>query len=310
MNSIMMGKSEEMISNELLQKEKKMKTISMLLLRMAVAAIALAVLAVPGIAGAEIKLGLLPRLSAVEMTAMFMPLAEYLSRETGEKVSLVIPRDFEAFKASTAGGQIDMGFSNPLVYVQLKKNDAAMAPLGLASEKAGTKFRGIIIARKDSGIDTIADLKGKKLIFVDKDSAAGHVFQMLTLSKAGLNVQTDFIKLPFAKKHDNVALAVFNKAADAGGIREDDLEKMKDKVDLSQIKIVAYTDYYPNWPLFSTGKMNKDVAAKVKAALLKLKPNSAEAQQVAGPAKITGFAPIADKEFDMLRQAAKLAGEL
>jgi phosphonate transport system substrate-binding protein len=287
-----------------------MKTNRMLLLQMTVVMILLAVLVVPRRAGAEIKLGLLPRLSAMEMTTMFTPLAEYLHKETGEKVSLVIPKDFDAFKAAVAAGQIDLGFSNPLVYVQLKKNNAAIDPLGLASEKAGTKFRGIIIARRDSGIDKIVDLKGKRLIFVEKDSAAGHVFQMLTLSKAGLDVKKDFIILPYAKKHDNVAMAVFNKAADAGGIREDDLDKMKDKVDLSQIKIVAYTDYYPNWPLFSTGKMNKALSDKVKAALLKLKPNSAEAQQVAGPANITGFAPIADRDYDLLRQAAKLAGEL
>ncbi len=267
------------------------------------------VLLVPGIAAAEIKLGLLPRLSAAELTEMFTPLANYLSQETGEKVTLVVPKDFDAFKALVTSNQVDLGFSNPLVYVQLKKTDAKLDPLGLASEKAGTKFRGIIIARKDSGIEKVQDLKGKKLIFVEKDSAAGHVFQMLTLSNAGLDVTKDFTKLPFAKKHDNVAMAVFHKAADAGGIREDDLEKMKDKVDLSQIKVVAYTDYYPNWPLFSTGK-NKAAADKVKAALLKLKPNSAEARKIVGPAKITGFAPIADKEYDMLRQAAKLAGEL
>jgi phosphonate transport system substrate-binding protein len=262
------------------------------------------------VALAELKLGLLPRLSATEMTVMFSPLADHLSKATGEKVSLVIPKDFDAFKALVASGGIDMGFANPLVYVQLKKDDASLDTLGLASEKAGTKFRGIIIARKDSGIEKLMDLKGKKLIFVEQDSAGGHIFQMLTLSKAGLDVQKDFTKLPFAKKHTNVALAVFNKAADAGGIREDDLDKMKDVVDLAQIKIIAYTDYYPNWPLFSTKKMNKAAAEKVKAALLKLKPNSPEAQQVAGPAKITGFTPVADKEYDLLRQAARVAGAL
>lgn len=264
----------------------------------------------PAPASAEIRLGLLPRLSATEMTAMFTPLAEYLGKETGEKVSLVIPKDFDAFKALVASGQIDMGFANPLVYVQLKKNDASLDTLGLASEKAGTKFRGIIIVRKDSGIEKLQDLKGKKLIFVEQDSAAGHIFQMLTLNKAGLDVNSDFTKLPFAKKHTNVALAVFNKAADAGGIREDDLEKMKAVVDLAQIKVVAYTDYYPNWPLFSTKRMNKTASEKVKAALLKLKPNSTEAHQAAGPAQITGFAPIQDKDYDLLRQAAKVAGAL
>jgi phosphonate transport system substrate-binding protein len=263
-----------------------------------------------GSASAEIKLGILPRLSAVELFTMFNPLAEYLSRETGEKVSIVIPKDFDAFKAAVKAGQVDMGFANPLVYVQLK-TDAKLEPLALSSEqKGGTKFRGIIISRKDSGIEKLQDLKGKKLVFVEKDSAAGYIFQMLLLSKAGLDVHKDFTTLPFAKKHDNVTLAVFNKSADAGGLREDDLEKMKDKVDLAQLKIVGYTDYFPNWPLFAASSLKHGVTAKVKAALLKLKPNDPEAAKILGPAKLAGFAPVSDKDYDQLRSAAKLVGAL
>jgi len=257
---------------------------------------------------AEIKFGILPRLSAVELTTMFSPLAEYLSKETGEKVSLVIPKDFDAFQELVKSGKVDMGISNPIVYIQLKK-EINVEPLAVSAEtKAGTKFRGIIIARKDSGIEKIQDLKGKKLIFVEEDSAAGYIFQMLLLSKAGMDVNKDFTRLPFAKKHDNVVMAVFNKAADAGGIREDDLDKMKDKVDLSQIKIVGYSDYFPNWPVYATPKLNKDAAAKVRAALLKLKPKETESEKILGAAKLTGFATITDKDYDLLRQAAKLVG--
>lgn len=263
-----------------------------------------------GSSAAEIKFGILPRLSAVELHNMFSPLAEYLTKETGEKVSIVIPRDFDAFKASVKAGQVDLGFANSIVYVQLKK-DADIEPLVVSAEKkAGTKFRGIIIARKDSGIEKAQDLKGKKLIFVDENSAAGYVFQMLLLSKVGLDAHKDFTMLPFAKKHDNVTMAVFNKSADAGGIREDDLDKMKDKVDLSQIKIVAYTEYFPNWPVFATPKLNKNTAAKIRAALLKLKPNDPESEKVLNAAKLAGFAAISDKDYDQLRQAAKLVGAL
>jgi phosphonate transport system substrate-binding protein len=264
----------------------------------------------PGTAAAEIKFGLLPRLSPQEMMTMFGPLAEYLTKETGEKVSLVIPKDFEAYKAAVKAGQVDLGFSNPIIYVQLKKG-SALEPLALSEElKAGAKFRGIIIARKDSGFEKVQDLKGKKLIFVDKDSAGGYIFQMLALSKAGLNVEKDFTTLPFAKKHDHVVMAVFNKTADAGGIREDDLDKLKDKLDLSQIKIVAYTDYFPNWPVYATSKLDKGAAVKVKAALLKLKKGDANTDKVLGPAKLAGFESVTDKDYDMLRMAAQLVGAL
>jgi len=266
--------------------------------------------ALPGTAAAEIRLGILPRLSATGMSSMFTPLADYLTQEIGEKVTIVIPKDFDAFKAEVKAGHVDLGFANSIVYVQLKK-DMALDPLAVAAEqKGGTKFRGIIIVRKDSGIEKVQDLKGKKLIFVEKDSAAGYVFQMLTLSKAGLDVQKDFTTLPFAKKHDNVAMAVFNKAADAGGIREDDLEKMKDKVDLAQIKIVAFTDYYPNWPLFASPKLDKGKAAKIRAALLKLKPNDPQSIKIVDAAKLVGFAAVSDKDYDEMRKAAKVAGAL
>jgi phosphonate transport system substrate-binding protein len=261
-----------------------------------------------GTASAEMKFGILPRLSAVELHAMFTPLAEYLTNETGEKVSLAVPQDFDAFKAAVKSRQVDLGFANSLIYIQLKK-DADVAPLALSAEpKAGTKFRGIIIARKDTGIVKLQDLKGKRLIFVEKDSAAGYIFQMLLLSKAGLDVHKDFTTLPFAKKHDNVTMAVFNKAADAGGIREDDLQKMKDKVDLSQIRIIGYSDYFPNWPIFDTSKLQKATTARIQAALLKLKPNDPQSVKILGPAQLTGFVPVTDKDYDQLRQAAKLVG--
>jgi phosphonate transport system substrate-binding protein len=266
--------------------------------------------ALSGTASAEIKFGILPRLSAVELTTMYTPLAEYLSKEVGEKVTLVIPKDFDAYKTMVENGQVDLGFSNSIVYVQLKKTVNIDIMAVSAEKKAGTKFRGIIITRNDSGIEKVQDLKGKKLIFVDKDSAAGYIFQMLMLTKAGIDVNKDFTMLPFAKKHDNVTMAVFNKAADAGGIREDDLDKMKDKVDLSQIKIVGYTDYFPNWPVYATPKLNKAASAKVKAALLNLKPGDPAAEKILEAAKLSGFAPITDKDYDLLRQAAKVIGVL
>jgi phosphonate transport system substrate-binding protein len=262
------------------------------------------------IASAEIKFGILPRLSAQEMHKMFDPLAEYLTKETGEKVTIVVTKDFATYKDALQTGQFDLGFSNPIIYVQLKQR-TALVPLALSAEKkAGTRFRGLIIARKDSGIEKVQDLKGKKLIFVDEDSAAGYIFQMLLLSKAGMDVNKDFTRLPFAKKHDNVTMAVYNKAADAGGIREDDLDKMKDKVDLSAIRIVAYTDYFPNWPVYATPKLNKNIADKIRVALIKLKPNDAGSDAVVGAANLAGFAAVSDKDYDLLRQAAKLVGAL
>jgi phosphonate transport system substrate-binding protein len=264
----------------------------------------------PVIASAEIRFAILPRLGIVDLFTMFKPLEEYLTAEAGEKVSILVPKDFAAFKEAVKAGEATLGFANPVIYVELRK-DLDIEPLALAEErKGGAKFRGIIIAKKDSGINKIQDLKGKKLVFVDKDSAAGYIFQVMLLSKAGMDIKKDVTLLPFAKKHDNVTIAVSNGTADAGGIREDDFEKMKYKVNLSELKIVAYTDYFPNWPVFAGPKLQKDTAKKIKAALLKLRENTPEAEKVLGGAQLKGFTTVHDKDYDELRKAAKLAGAL
>ena len=264
----------------------------------------------PAPASAELRFGTVPRLSAAELQAMYAPLLEYLAKETGEKMSLVVPKDFEGVKTAAKNGQMDMGFVNPLLYVQIKKM-VDIEPLALSSEvKSGTRLRGIIIVRKDSGISKLQDLKGKKLVFVDKDSPAGYLFQMLLLNKAGFDTAKDITVLPFAKKHENVTQAVLNRTADAGGIREDELEKVKDKIDISQIRILGYTDYFPNWPVFAMGKLKPELTARIKAALLKLKPNDPQNEKILGPARLTGFIPVSDKEYDDLRKAAKLVDAL
>jgi phosphonate transport system substrate-binding protein len=266
--------------------------------------------ALPAPALAEIRLAILPRLEAADLFTMFNPLAEYLSKETGEKVSIVIPKDFTSFKSAAREGMIDLCFANSLVYVQLRK-DIAAEPLAVAFEQnSGDHFRGIVIARKDSGIVSLGDLRGKKMVFVDKDSAGGYLFQVMMLKKAGLEMGRDITLLPFAKKHDNVVQAVINGAADAGGLRENDLDRMRNIADLSRIWIVAYSDYYPNWPLFSLPGMQPGKQARVKEALLKLKPGKRRSSRVLESAGLKGFAPITNTEYDRLREAARLAGAL
>jgi len=276
------------------------------------AVLALGVVALfnPVPAAAEIKFVTVPRLSAAELQTMFNPLADYLTKEVGEKVTLVIPKSFDAVKDAVQAGQMDIGFVNPLIYIQIK-DKVNIEPLALSSEvKSGTRLRGIIIVRKDSGFNQLQDLKGKKFSFVEEDSPAGHIFQKLLLSRAGFNVNKDIVMMPYGKTHDNVAMAVFNRTADAGGVREEQLDKMKGTIDVSQLKVIGYTDYFPNWPFFATQKLKKETADKIRAALLKLKPNDPQNEKVLAPARLTGFIPVADKEYDDLRAAARLVGAL
>lgn len=262
-------------------------------------------LSIPSLLNAqEIKLGILPRLPEKELLVMFTPLAQYLEKETGKKVAMVIPRDFDTFTKQAIAGEFQLGFANPNIYIVIKKETPEAEHLGLASEPGvGTKLQGVFFVVKESPIKKIQELKGKKVCFVDPGSAAGYIAQMLELHKAG--VAKEEIQIVFAGKPPKVGEMVRDGAADAGAMPASVYARLPFEL---MLRTIGKTVDLPNWPFFSTKTADKALTAQVKAALVKLGPKTAEADRVLSLANLEGFVPTSDADFDVMREAAKAAG--
>lgn len=255
---------------------------------------------------AQVKVGILPRLAPSEMTKMFNPLVEYLSAELGQKVELVIPKDFETFTQMLKEGKFDYAYANPNVYVEARKTlGKDVEPIVLAVETGtGKTFTGCFLVKKGSPIKSVVDFKGKKLIFVDQKSAGGYLSQVTTMVKSNIH-KKDITLLPFALKHTNVALAVQNGAADVGGIRTADFETIKKQANVPDVVILSESEDIPNWPLFKLPNSKPQVTDKLKAVLLKLAPKSAKASSILKDAKLDGFVSSTDADFNAMRKVAE-----
>lgn len=266
----------------------------------------LAVLAIPLTSfAAELKFGLLPRLAEKEMVEGFTPLAKYLEKELGVKVTIIVPKDFDTWTKDAKAGAYDIAYTNPYQYVVVKKAVKDAAPVVITSEpEIGKELFGTIIVKKDSPVKSIAELKGKTVAATDPGSAGAYLVQMLMLQKAGL--KKDDVKLIFEKKRDPVADAILAGKAEAGFVRDDDVEKLKAGGD--KFRRLGKSDAISNWVIFTGKKMDAAMAAKLKAAMTKLKPGDLQSIKILAPAKIDGFVPTTDKEFNVMIDAAKAAG--
>lgn len=254
---------------------------------------------------AELKFGLLPRLSEKEMIEGFTPFAQYLEKELGVKVKLIVPKDFDTWTKEAKAGAYDIAYTNPYLYVVVKKAVKDAQPIAIASEpEIGTKLYGTIIVKKDSPIKSIADLKGKTVAATDPGSAGAYLVQMLMLQKAGLKKED--VKVIFEKRRDPVAEAVLAGKADAGFLRDDDVEKLKAGAD--KFRKLGKSDPIPNWVIFVGKKMDPAMVDKIRKAVLKLKPGDLQSIKVLAPARTDGFVPATDKDFDIMINAAKAAG--
>lgn len=251
-----------------------------------------------------IKVAILPLYSPLTIFKRYDPLMRYLSEKTGYEFKLVIPRDFEEFISIVSSGKVQFSYQNPYVYSIISKKYPVKVLATTVGEDCATdegtcgreKFRGVIIVRKDSNINKIQDLKGKKIMIVSPTSAAGFLSQKIYLEKKGFDLKRDF-KLIDAKRQEKVIIGVYKGQADAGFVRESALTVWSEEVDMSKIKILAYTDFLPNWPFCAVNNKNLELTEKVKKIITHIEDPS-----ILKKAKIKGFKDASDEDFTILKR--------
>ncbi len=250
-----------------------------------------------------IKVAILPLYSPLTIYKRYDPLMRYLSEKTGYEFKLVIPKNFEEFIQLVSEGKVDFSYQNPYVFSIVSKKYPVKA-LAITIGEDCTQddsicgdewFRGIIITKKDSNINKIEDLKGKRIMIVSPTSAGGFLSQKLYLEKKGFNLTRDF-KLIDAKRQEKVIIGVYKGEADGGFIREAALSVWAEEVDISKIKILDYGEYLPNWPFAVVKNKNHELIEKVKNSLLNLDST------ILKKARIKGFKEATDADIATLEK--------
>lgn len=259
-------------------------------------------------ARAELKLGVLAKRGAPQAMTQWGPTGEYLSAKMGEPVTIV-PLKFEAIEPMVKEGKVDFVLANSAFYVGLEDKYKAKAIVTMINSREGKaldKFGGVILAKAGSPINTLADLKGKKFMIVDRKSFGGAHMAWKVLKDNGIDPEKDFAAFVEGGKHDNVVLAVLNGSMDAGTVRSDTMERMQaeGKIKMSDFKIINQvkddfpfvhsTPLYPEWPIAAAAHVKPDVAAKMAAALKAMPKDSpaAKAGNVVGWAAPANYAPV------------------
>lgn len=268
-------------------------------LRHAMLMLLLLVVPTANFAGEAYQLSMLPRYSSEEINRRISPLADYLAQKTGVQIEAVITSDFSQYEKRLKSGSIQMGYENPYIYTLVSDTHEALAMAEKGKDR--DKFRGIIIARQDSGLFGLEDLRGKTISIVGFTSAGGYLSQKLSLSEAGIDVEKECsISEAVDNKQENVLLSVYTGEADAGFIRESALHQADNYIPSAQIKVVAASAWLPNWA-FSVDRALPDTLKRdIQAALLELKPG----HPVIKALKIDRFRPAGDSDYDVVRRAS------
>jgi phosphonate transport system substrate-binding protein len=254
-----------------------------------------------------VNIAVLPCTDIVMTFKKFHPLVTYLTQKTGLPIRLVVPEDLTKFEASINNGEIDFALQDPHTFLKLSDlfdKDSLLRALNL---EGGTTQSGVIIVRKDSGIQKVTDLKGKTVMFGPKFSASKWLAGRLLLEENGINIEKDLKAYLNGGCCEDIAFNVFLKAVDAGVVCEHFAGEHEDKqkelgLDVSQIMVIAKTKDVPMKVFGARKGVDKDNILKMKQALLNLDRHNPDDMKLLYPAELGGFQEYSDTDFGLIKK--------
>ena len=236
----------------------------------------------------EFRIGILGGENEADRLKSYQCLVDKLPGVLGvEKVSLFPAADYDGVVQGLLGGTLDYAELGASGFAKIHLADAnAVEPILTTVQTDGSMgYYSIMVARKDKGYKSVADLKGKKLGFADPDSTSGYLIPLVTLPEAiGAPVKEYFAETGFGGGHENLVLEVVKGNFDAGttfgsgvgdfkdGYTSGNLRKMVDKGILNMDDLVELwkSPLIPNGPIVVRSSMNADMKARFKDFMIKL----------------------------------------
>lgn len=165
-------------------------------------------------------IGLIPEQNIFKQVERYEPIADYLSKKCGRRIKLKILTRYGNIVGNFVSLGMDGAFFGSFTYA-LAHRKLGIEVLARPEGFDGTStYHGLIFVRKDSGIRTIRDMKGKRFAFVDKATTAGYLLPLAYFKSHGVKDYKAYLRETyFTGTHQDAIYDVLNKKADIGAAK-------------------------------------------------------------------------------------------
>jgi phosphonate transport system substrate-binding protein len=257
--------------------------------------------------GKPLVIGLIPEQNIFRQMERYEPLAKYLQARTGYKINLVVlPRYgniIDNFVSKGMDGAFFGSFTYTLAHAKLGVEVVAR-PENL---EGISTYYGLIFVRKDSGIRTAADMRGKRFAFVDKATTAGYLLPLDYFHKNGIkDVHAFFKETYYAGTHEDAIYDVLNKKADIGAAKNTIFEMLmkSDKKIGENLVILQRSPEVPENSLALRRDISEEIRRRLREALLNMQYDP-EGKTVLNAFGARRFIRTTNDDFEPVHRYAK-----
>ena len=251
----------------------------------------------------------IPEEAATEQVRKFTPIANYLSKRLGMKVEFTPVSDYPAAVEALVNKKVNLVWFGGFTHVQAQiRSGGKIVPL--AQREEDTKFQSVFIAKTDSGIKTLADLKGRQISFGSQSSTSGHLMPRHFLLQAQINPEKDFRRVAYSGAHDATIASVVSGKVDAAALDITVWRKFvsENKVDTKAVNVFHTTPTFYNYNWSMHADAPAELRERVKKALLDLDPATPEGKEILQLNRATRYIPTSPENYKGLESAGRSAG--
>jgi phosphonate transport system substrate-binding protein len=259
----------------------------------------------------EFRIGILGGENAQDRMTSNECVRAYVEDLLAVPTKIFTPADYDGVIQGLLGGTIDMAWLGASAYAKTYMTDPEAVDVVLVKTNldGSYAYHSIGMARKDSGITSLEDLKGKKFGFGDPNSTSGYLIPAVEIPQitgASMENGAYFGEVVFTGGHEQTIVAVVNGDVDGGvtwadgqgdwedGYNSGALRKAVDSglVDMNDIVEIWKSKPIPEGPIVLRRALPADVKTKVTEFLKGLHAQDAQCAYNMAAGETAGFAPV------------------
>jgi phosphonate transport system substrate-binding protein len=235
----------------------------------------------------EFRIGILGGENTQDRLARYDEFQKLLEAHMKMPVKLFPAADYAGVMQGIAAGQLEAAEFGASGFAGAWLDCKCIEPVVVPQEKDGsTYYYSVMVTRADSGIKTLAEMKGHSLAWADPNSTSGYLIPSATLKTKGIDLNDGryFSKTGFSGGHEQGVVAVLNKQYDAAvtwtsgqgemaeGYTRGNLRSMVDRkmLKMADINIIWQSGKIPNGPWTVRTALSADLRKSFEAFLLDL----------------------------------------
>jgi phosphonate transport system substrate-binding protein len=244
-------------------------------------------------------IGVHPLHNPVRLHELFQPLMALLGEQFEDvEFRVEASRNYSAYNRKLYDGEFDFAIPNPYQTVQALKHGYRV--IGKMADD--DRFRGIILVRRDSGIERLEQLRGRKVSFPAPTALAATMMPQWFLHRQGLDVARDYQPVYVGSQESSIMNVYLGNVAAAATWPTPWRGLLAERPELEKaLKVRWVTDSLPSNSVMVREDVPRDHVLRVARTLFALSSHERGRRMLENMA-ITGYVPASDATYESVQR--------